>query len=77
VQKRPKSATGRRETNRGARLGDVDAFDLQHDFGERAVLVGGHVRRQDSGRFSDGLAEVKFDMAVIIVRLTKISPQPR
>lgn len=44
-----KSAAGRRETNRGARLSDVDALDLQHGFGECAMLVGGHIWWQNSG----------------------------
>jgi len=49
ANKERKLAAGRSETNRGARLGDVDAFDLQHDFGERAMLIGGHIGWQDSG----------------------------
>ena len=50
IMRRLSVGAGRCETNRGAQLGDVDALDLQHGFGERAMLVGGHVRRQDSGK---------------------------
>ena len=44
-----KSPPRRRKTNRGARFGEVDAFDLEHRLGDHAMLGTGDFRRQDLG----------------------------
>jgi hypothetical protein len=54
IKIQPKSASRRLETNRAARLGDVDALPFSMGFGECAMLVGGRIRRQDSGRLGNG-----------------------